>query len=87
MKVKYKIKASFFCPNDGQKDDYNITISSKDPIMVEQIKEAISALQKRGPIYQESLTEQLSKMLSAKVKISGVHQNILIISRSQCGAQ
>ena len=59
-------------------DTYQITIKSKETIMVEDI---ISTLKNApNPIFQESLADHLRNVLGAEIIVSGTHYGIEIES-------
>ncbi len=59
-------------------DTYQITIKSKETIMVEDI---ISTLKNApNPIFQESLADHLRNVFGAEIIVSGIHYGIEIKS-------
>lgn len=73
MRVKYLLKMQAVCPIDKKKDVYQVEIISDRTISVERILE----LTKDQPeAFQEVLTENLARMLGAKVISTGWHSGV-----------
>ena len=74
----YKTTHRASCPNGNLMDTYQITIKSKETIMVEDI---ISTLKNApNPIFQESLADHLRNVLGAEIIVLGTHYGIEIES-------
>ena len=92
FKNKYTAKMTALCPNNGEKDNYTVTIETNQFWQVEDIIYYTSSFKNRK-IYQEDLTEYLVKRLHStktspnynrrqgfigRITITGTHQGVEI---------
>ena len=79
---KYTARFKALCPNNKSIiDEYKCSIYTDKIIMVEDISMYLNPFINEA-IYQEDLTERISKRFKAKVKITGWHLGIKIKSVS-----
>lgn len=75
MIVKHSLTITATCPVDGKPDHYDATIECARVVKVEDIIAAVYALKTRT-IFQEELTQELSRQLGAKVTTIGYHSGV-----------
>ena len=75
---KYELTHVAKCPNNNQKDVYNITIESEETIMVEDINEFFHE-NRIAKMYQEQWADALAERFpDAKICFACEHQGIMI---------
>jgi|TARA_R110000803_G_C11971565_1_gene319776 hypothetical protein len=74
----YEINHKSVCPNNGNVDYYDITITSSFVIQVEEIIESLNSMP--TSIYQEEIADKLSETFAATVQVVGFHQKVKITS-------
>ena len=74
MLVTHEIQVYGRCPVDGQSDTYDVTVTTRKIIKVEDIIEAINSIQ--WPVFQEEMTQQLADRLGCRVRSVGYHSGI-----------
>lgn len=76
----YRLEVRAQCPvNDGERDLYQVTITSPSVIQVESILGFFDAY-KHEKIYQEELTRKASMTLGAQVETVGIHSGVTVRS-------
>lgn len=82
MTVEHSLEVVAVCPVDGRNDWYECTIRARRVIPVEAILAAVEAMRGRK-LYQEDLTAELCRTLSAEVETTGHHSGVR--TRVVCG--
>lgn len=77
MKVTYHLTVECNCPVDNLPDAYGCRITSYKPIPVEHILSVVQSY-KDVFIFQEDLTENLSRLLKASVITEGYHSGVKV---------
>ncbi|HAZ24104.1 MAG TPA: hypothetical protein DCY95_05165 [Algoriphagus sp.] len=75
MKTKYSVLFHCICPSDGENISYKADIFSNKFILVEDINTFVYGLANQE-LYQEHLTDLLSKHFDCRVVTYGSHQGI-----------
>lgn len=75
MLVKHYLTMTAKCPADGRIDHYELIVECKRVVLVEKILAESVRFQDK-PLYQEEITNLLSKRLRAKVTTIGFHSGI-----------
>lgn len=74
MLVTHEIQVYGRCPVDGASDSYDVSISTRKLLKVEDIIAVIAALE--WPLFQEEMTQQLADKLGCNVRSVGYHSGI-----------
>lgn len=75
MRVEHSLEISALCPVDGKPDVYRCVVTTARVIDVESILKAAESLKGRK-IYQEELTQELHRILAARVETIGSHSGV-----------
>ena len=75
MIVEHRLEISALCPVDGKPDVYRCVVTTARVIDVESILKAVDSLKDRK-IYQEELTQELHRILAARVETTGWHSGV-----------
>ena len=75
MIVEHTLEISALCPVDGKPDVYRCVVTTARVIDVESILAATASLGGRK-IYQEELTQELHRILAARVETVGCHSGV-----------
>ena len=78
MKVSYHLKFFCICPSDGEEIEYSAEIVTDKIILVEDIKSFVKKF-KNEKMYQEHLTELISKQFSSRVVTFAIHQDVEVV--------
>ena len=73
MRVTYSLQVQAICPVDKKNDTYQINIVADHAIPVEDI---LRLTKDRPEAYQETITENLARLLGAKVISTGFHSGV-----------
>tara|TARA_Y100000401_G_C8307481_1_gene217799 strand:- start:953 stop:1192 length:240 start_codon:yes stop_codon:yes gene_type:complete len=73
MRVTYAFKMQAVCPVDKKKDVYEVEVISDRTIPVEDI---LRLTKDQPEAFQETLTENLARLLGAKVISTGWHSGV-----------
>jgi galactitol-specific phosphotransferase system IIB component len=74
MLVTHEVQVYGSCPVDGKTDTYDVTVTTRKVIKVEDILAAIHAI--NWPIFQEEMTQQLADSLGCRIRSIGYHSGI-----------
>ena len=74
MLVTHEVQVYGRCPVDGKSDSYDVTVTTRKLIRVEDIISAIDAIE--WPVFQEEMTQQLADKLGCHVRSIGYHSGI-----------
>lgn len=75
MIIEHTLEISALCPVDGKPDVYRCVVTTSRVIEVEAILKAAESL--RGQkLYQEQLTQELHRVLAARVETIGSHSGV-----------
>jgi hypothetical protein len=74
MLVTHEIQVYGRCPVDSASDSYEVSISTRRMLKVEDIIAVIAALE--WPLFQEEMTQQLADKLGCNVRSVGYHSGI-----------
>jgi hypothetical protein len=74
MLVTHEVQVYGRCPVDGKSDSYDVTVTTRKLIKVEDIISAIDAIE--WPVFQEEMTQQLADKLGCHVRSIGYHSGI-----------
>lgn len=75
MLVRHSLTITAACPVDGKPDHYEAVVECTRVVKVEDILAAVDRL-KAQKIYQEELTQELARVLGAKVTTTGYHSGV-----------
>ena len=75
----YSVETTAICPINKKQDKYRVYIRSKKMIEVEKIKKVLLDMEKKQ-IFQEDLTELISKKINAQVRLEGMHSGVFVRS-------
>jgi len=73
--VTHELEVTCSCPMDNTLDRYDVVISVRRTLPVEDILSAVEALPSKA--FQEDITARLAKVLGARVTTRGVHSGIV----------
>ena len=79
MRVTYSLKVQAICPVDKKNDTYQIDIVADRAIPVEDI---LRLTKDRPEAYQETITENLARLLGAKVISTGFHSGVKTVCKA-----
>lgn len=74
MRVEHQFRVHGRCPVDNTMDVYDVTITARTLVKVEDILAAVGAL--KWPLYQEQMTTQLAGVLGCHVRSVGYHSGV-----------
>ena len=74
MIVTHEIRVCGLCPVNGERDFYDVTITTTKVIKVEAIIELVGAIV--WPIFQEDMTQMLADVLKCRVRSVGYHSGV-----------
>lgn len=77
MKVCMELAVGLTCPVDGEHITVSLLVRTDGTLMVEDLREAVSDLQK-SPMIQEDFSRALAKRLALPVKTVGTHSGVTI---------
>lgn len=78
MLVKHHFTVTAICPVDLKPDHYEAVVECSCVVKVEDILAAVEGLKGRC-IFQEALTQELARLLGAKVTTAGYHSGVKTI--------
>lgn len=78
MLVKHHLTVTATCPVDLKPDHYEVVVECSCVVKVEDILAAAERLKGRR-IFQEALTQELARLLGAKVTTTGYHSGVKTI--------
>jgi len=83
MAVTYELTVNAKCPVDGTLDTYAVTVRSQRAIAAEDILAAAKKATEGEPVFQEVITERLSRILGESVETVGVHSGVKTTCKCQ----
>jgi GTP cyclohydrolase I len=75
VRVRHHLTVTAVCPVDGLPDVYAVTVEAERVVRVEDILRVARTFAKRR-LYQEQLTEEMARKLSATVRSVGFHSGV-----------
>lgn len=72
--ITHETKVFGRCPVDGKVDSYDVTITTRRFIKVEDILATIDEIQ--SPVFQEAMTQLLADKLGCNVRSVGYHTGV-----------
>jgi len=82
MMNRYELEITCLCPVDSLPDVYQLTITARRVIPVEDIIAAVKTFREQK-MYQEDLCQAIHRRVNACCVIVGYHSGVKV--RSQCG--
>jgi hypothetical protein len=73
--VRHTLTITAACPVDQKPDHYEAVVESSRIVKVEDILAAVARFT-QTPMFQEELTQELARVLAAKVTTTGYHSGV-----------
>jgi GTP cyclohydrolase I len=83
LRVTHHLEAVAVCPVDKAGDRYDVRVKVGRVLMVEEILKAVKEAGEK-PLTQEAFTQELARLLAARVKTTGWHSGIRTVVK--CGS-
>lgn len=78
----YEVEVTCVCPVDDLPDVYQLTITSRRTIPVEDILAVVAGFREKR-MYQEDLCQAIHRRVNASCRVIGYHSGVRV--SSQCG--
>jgi hypothetical protein len=75
MIVRHHLKITASCPVDKKPDHYEAVVECSRVVKVEDVLSAVERFT-QSPMFQEELTQELARVLGAKVTTTGYHSGV-----------
>lgn len=78
----YTLTALGRCPVDDRQDSYTVEVVSPKMVECQFLATAVRELFGRQPAFQEDLTQQLADLLRCRVRTTGEHCGVHVVSEA-----